>query len=58
MTRFVSKFCKGELCFCGEPAEHKIEELQPDDPLPFKHPLSSYICHAHFRQIMGPAAGE
>lgn len=56
--RFVSLSCQGEKCFCGKPAEHKVEEtIFGDDPLPSRHPLTSYVCHGHFAQIMGPAAG-
>src|SRR5262245_39165287 len=57
--RFVSGACLGERCFCGAPAEHKVEEaIQFDDPFPARHPLTTYICHQHFRQIMGPATGQ
>jgi hypothetical protein len=48
--RFISACCEGETCICGQPAEHKIEEaVLPDDPLPDRHPLTSYVCHLHFR---------
>lgn len=54
---FVSGHCQGERCYCGKPADHKIEEVVfRDDPLPFRHPLTRYVCHAHFAEIMGPAA--
>lgn len=54
---YISKYCGGEKCFCGKPAEHKVEEtIFDDDPIPNRHPLTSYICHQHFRQIMGRAA--
>lgn len=54
-ARFVSGSCKGEHCFCGKPAEHKVEEvIQRDDPQPIRHPLTSYICHEHFVRVMGP----
>ncbi len=57
---FVSRCCEGELCSfegCSAPAEHKVEEtIFDDDPLPHRHELTAYICHDHFRQIMGPAA--
>lgn len=53
---FVSVCCGGERCFCGKPAEHKVEEvIFDDDPIPVRHPYTSYICHAHFVQVMGPA---
>lgn len=54
---FISGCCEGERCFCGKPAEHKVEEtIFPDDPMQYRHELTAYICHEHFRQIMGPAA--
>lgn len=54
MTHFISKSCEGELCFCGKSAEHKVEEtIFSDDPNPNRHNLTSYICHDHFKQIMG-----
>lgn len=57
MGYFVSESCKGEKCWCGTDAEHKVEEhIFHDDPVPNRHPLTSYVCHEHFRQIMGPAA--
>lgn len=49
--------CEGERCFCGRPAAHKIEEtVFADDPQPIRHPLTSYVCHDHFVELMGPAA--
>ena len=52
---FVSACCDGERCYCGEPAKHKIEEtIFFDDPNPGRHPFTSYVCHDHFVQIMGP----
>jgi len=57
---FVSGCCQGELCGyegCSAPAEHKVgETIFPDDPMPDRHELTSYLCHEHFRKIMGPAA--
>lgn len=57
---FVSGCCEGQRCSfegCGAPAEHKVEEaIFYDDPIQHRHELTAYICHAHFRQIMGPAA--
>ncbi len=59
---FVSCCCEGELCSyegCSAPAEHKVlENIFDDDPLPNRHELTAYVCHHHFRQIMGPAAGR
>lgn len=55
--RPVSGTCFGERCYCGELAEHKVEEAIPfDDPIPSRHPLTAYVCHRHFRLMMGPAA--
>lgn len=63
--RHRSLYCEGEKCFCGQQADHKIEEVIFDDdwsmqnPIAMmrgRHPLTSYICHEHFRMIMGPAA--
>lgn len=49
---------EGERCFCGKAAAHKVEEVVfADDPQPIRHPLTSNVCHEHFREIMGPAAG-
>lgn len=57
MKPFVSGCCEGERCYCGAPAEHKVEEtIFHDDPFQFRHPLTTYICHTHFREMMGPAA--
>lgn len=54
---FISMCCEGERCFCGLPAEHKVgETIFMDDPMPNRHELTAYLCHEHFRQIMGPAA--
>lgn len=54
--RFVSACCEGEKCYCGELAEHKVEETVFDgDPFPYRHPYTAYMCHEHFREIMGPA---
>lgn len=57
---FVSACCEGEHCrVCGSPAEHKVEEaMMPDEPIPHRHPLTAYICHKHFREIMGPYADD
>jgi hypothetical protein len=55
---FVSHCCAGERCsICHEAAEHKVEEtVFHDDPQCGRHPLTVYICHTHFRMLMGPAA--
>lgn len=54
---FVSACCSGERCYCGDPAEHRVEEtIFSDDPIQARHPLTAYICHKHFREIMGPFA--
>lgn len=60
--RFVSGTCVGERCnfrslyriTCGEPAEHKVEEaIAHDDPNRARHPYTAYVCHRHFKMIMG-----
>lgn len=63
---FVSGACLGERCgyeetiatppvICGAPAEHKVEEtVFHDDPFGQRHPLTTYLCHEHFRKLMGP----
>ncbi len=59
MTKpFISGCCMGEKCgLCCAPAEHKVEEtIFMDDPMPQRHPLTSYVCHRCFKLIMGPAA--
>ena len=60
MKPFVSGCCEGEMCSfegCSAPAEHKVEEtIFYDDPIQTRHELTAYICHDHFRRIMGPAA--
>lgn len=54
---FVSASCEGERCRCGEPAQHKVEEtIFWDDPVQGRHPLTAYICHRHFVELMGAAA--
>lgn len=56
---FVSASCEGERCSCGEPAQHKVEEaIFWDDPVQGRHPLTAYVCHRHFVEIMGPAAAR
>lgn len=68
MPPFISGSCQGEQCgfrlhigndkiICRKTAEHKVEEtIFDDDPLPHRHPLTQYLCHTHFRLLMGPAA--
>lgn len=68
---YIPASCKGEHCYCGQPAEHKIEEvIFSDDPsnvpiiigdhmmpsVAMRHPLTRYVCHQHFVEIMGPLA--
>jgi hypothetical protein len=56
MGHFVSVTCRGHRCWCGQEATHKVgEEIPPDDPVPARHNLTSYICCGHYRQLMGPA---
>lgn len=38
---------------CREPATHKVgEELFHDDPNPYRHNLTAYVCCWHFGFIM------
>jgi hypothetical protein len=68
MNHCVSQSCKGERCFCGQPATHKVEETIFDDDesawtsipglserTPTRHPFTAYVCCKCFRRIMGPA---
>lgn len=54
---FVSATCKGERCnVCGAPAEAKIgEEIAHDDPMPYRHNLTAYVCREHFDMVLGVA---
>lgn len=51
---FTSACCEGERCsMCGEPAKRKVgEEIFHDDPIPYRHNLTAYVCLNHFKQIM------
>jgi hypothetical protein len=58
--------CEGENCSaldlvdealvrCGSPARHKLaEEVFEDDPNPYRHELTAYVCCGHFIRIVGP----
>lgn len=43
---FRSESCKGEKCtLCGAPADLKVgEEIMHDDPNPYRHNWTAYIC--------------
>lgn len=58
MSHFVSDCCRGERCWCRQPAAHKVEEVAFEDHPRAWHPLSTYVCHAHFVEMMGPAAKD
>jgi hypothetical protein len=52
-----SGILKGEICYCGNPAAHVVEQMIPiDDPKPNRQPLRTVLCDDHFVEIMGPAA--
>lgn len=61
MSHFVSASCSSEHCnrcfrVSGQkvPASHKIEEsILFDDPLPERHPLTSYLCCECFTEVVG-----
>jgi 8-oxo-dGTP diphosphatase len=49
------KCCVNEKCHCGKQAERKIEEvIFDDDPLPYRHPLTQYVCLDCFHKVMTP----
>ena len=53
---WVSASCGGEVCGCGAPATHKMgEEIMHDDPNPYRHNLTAYVCCACFRRVVGDA---
>ncbi len=54
MTQFISACCGGERCsLCGNPAARKVgEEIFHDDPNPYRHNLTAYVCQEHFDKIM------
>jgi hypothetical protein len=46
--------CDGEPCrLCGADSDHKLVE-QTDDA--YRRGSSTYLCHAHFRMVMGPSS--
>lgn len=54
-----SACCEGERCYCGAPADRKVEEtIFHDDPSPNRHPFTAYVCADHFAQVMGPVAAR
>lgn len=51
--------CVGERCFCGKPAAKKVgEEIPIDDPQPYRHNLTAYVCAEHYAQLMGPLGAQ
>jgi hypothetical protein len=34
------------------------EVVQDDDPMPGRHPLTTFLCNEHFAEIMGPAGRQ
>lgn len=53
----VSSSCVGESCnICGDPSKHKVgEEILWDDPAPYRHNFTAYVCCDCFEMIMGSA---
>lgn len=52
---FVSRYCEGETCHCGQPSVRKIEEsIQDDDPYQARHPYTQYVCQLHFDKALRP----
>lgn len=51
---FVSGCCEGEKCYCGADATKKVAEVVfNDDPYPYRHSKTTYLCQKHFDRIMG-----
>ena len=52
---FIPLACGGERCrICGKDAQRKVEEhIFDDDPMPYRHPFTTYMCLEHFNEIMG-----
>lgn len=54
---FISGSCKGVTCHvngCNNDATNKLgEEIQSDDPYPYRHNLTAYVCKQHFKMIVG-----
>lgn len=59
MTHHISASCAGRHCtICRAPATHKLgEEIMSDDPMPYRHNLTAYVCCACFTRTLGPATG-
>lgn len=55
MAHFVSASCEGEVCrVCGDLATHKVgEEIPHDDPMPFRHNHTAYVCCDCFLMLFG-----
>lgn len=49
----ISKYCKGEICYCGQSATQKIEQTIFDD-MPIEHPLVQYVCQKCFDSVLRP----
>lgn len=58
-THFVSAACRGERCtLCGQDATHKVgEEILHDDPNPYRHNLTAYVCCCCFQPLMQVTCG-
>lgn len=53
---FVSASCGAQICKCGAQATHKVgEEIPSDEPPPYRHNFTAYVCCTHFKQIFGSA---
>lgn len=54
---YIPSYCKGEKCFCGRDAVRKIEEhAEAGALLSHHHPLTAYVCDAHFVEAFGAGA--
>lgn len=56
----LSHTVKGERCtMCNQPAAKKVEEvIFDDDPVPVRHPWTSYLCLLCFGRVMGPCVQQ
>lgn len=55
---FISESCQGEVCsICGMSAARKVgEEFFHDEPNPYRHNLTAYLCMDHFTRLMDRSA--
>jgi len=53
MPKNLYNLWAGERCACGVPAAHKVEEVaSPEAGNISRRPLSAFLCHVHFCELM------